>query len=169
MPFTLNIAKSYKRWRHGHGFGIHSPFGYRFITEVLRLPEEYGYYAYLNIAAGPLRTLFRVAVRFQPAKVAFVGCDTGPVRRAVFEGVPSAMPAALSEADFVVFDATKNRILPPDALPSGANVVIFNPKKWKKYAAYTAALPAGMIFSNGSMAVVAALKYLPRQDFDVKF
>ena len=23
-------------WRHGRGFGIHSPFAFRFITEVLR-------------------------------------------------------------------------------------------------------------------------------------
>ncbi|MCH5235942.1 MAG: hypothetical protein J1E16_11675 [Muribaculaceae bacterium] len=35
----------YLRWRHSKGYGVHSPYAYRFITEVLR-PGNYGYYAY---------------------------------------------------------------------------------------------------------------------------
>lgn len=37
--------KSYIRWRHSKGYGVHSPYAYRFVTDVLR-PEPYGYYAY---------------------------------------------------------------------------------------------------------------------------
>lgn len=36
----------YIRWRHSKGFGMHSHFAYRFVTDVLK-PGIYGYYAYL--------------------------------------------------------------------------------------------------------------------------
>ena len=38
------IPDSYLRWRHGRGFGIHSPFAYNFICLTLR--ERLPYYAY---------------------------------------------------------------------------------------------------------------------------
>ena len=38
------------RLRRSHGFGVHSPFAYRFITKVLR-EKEAQYYAYGEIAA----------------------------------------------------------------------------------------------------------------------
>ena len=44
----MNIWKGYLRWRHSKGFGVHSPFAYRFITDVLN-PGSYGYYAYDQI------------------------------------------------------------------------------------------------------------------------
>lgn len=41
----MNLWKEYLRWRHSKGFGVHSPYAYRFITDVLN-PGRYGYYAY---------------------------------------------------------------------------------------------------------------------------
>ena len=35
----------YKRWRHSRGFGVHSPYAFRFVTDVVR-PGSYGFYAY---------------------------------------------------------------------------------------------------------------------------
>lgn len=170
MRNFLNISLAYRRWRHSHGFGVHSPFAYRFITEVLCLPKVYAYYSYLEIPKGDLRTLFRVAVRLKPTKVAFVGCDNKAVRNAVFFAMPHAVPAPLAEADFVVFDGRKNRKLPADSIPAGANMFIFNYRKWQARYVYAASMQAGMIFRNSSsVAVVAALPFLPRQDFDVLF
>ena len=40
--------KWYIKWRHSKGFGVHSPYAYRFVTDVLR-PESYGYYSYWEI------------------------------------------------------------------------------------------------------------------------
>lgn len=44
----MSLWDSYLRWRHSKGFGVHSPFAYRFITDVVK-PGKYGYYAYHNL------------------------------------------------------------------------------------------------------------------------
>ena len=44
----MNIFKNYRRWRHSKGYGVHSPFAYRFVTTVIR-PGCYGYYSYWEI------------------------------------------------------------------------------------------------------------------------
>lgn len=38
------------RWRHSKGYGVHSPFAYRFVTDVLR-PGPYQYYSYWEAEA----------------------------------------------------------------------------------------------------------------------
>lgn len=40
--------KRYICWRHSKGFGVHSPYAYKFVTDVLK-PGRYGYYAYLEL------------------------------------------------------------------------------------------------------------------------
>lgn len=32
------------RWRHRHGFGVHSPFAFRIVTEAIRRQTRYRYY-----------------------------------------------------------------------------------------------------------------------------
>lgn len=44
----MSVWNKYLRWRHSKGYGVHSPFAYRFVTDVLR-PGPYGYYAYNEI------------------------------------------------------------------------------------------------------------------------
>lgn len=41
----MNLWKSYLRWRHSKGYGVHSPYAYRFVKDVVS-PGGYGYYAY---------------------------------------------------------------------------------------------------------------------------
>lgn len=43
-----NLFQKYLRWRHSKGYGVHSPYAYRFVCDVLN-PEEYGFYAYHEI------------------------------------------------------------------------------------------------------------------------
>ena len=45
----MGITDWYKRWRHGHGFGVHSPYAYRLVRDVLRPGRGYAYYAYADI------------------------------------------------------------------------------------------------------------------------
>lgn len=43
-PFR-RFAKSFLRKRHSRGFGVHSPYAFKFVGDVIR-PKNYGYYAY---------------------------------------------------------------------------------------------------------------------------
>lgn len=44
------------RWRHRHGFGVHSPAAYRLVTEVVHPRRNYVYYAEHRIDVAPLRS-----------------------------------------------------------------------------------------------------------------
>ena len=48
QPLQLGIWKNYLRWRHSKGFGVHSPYAYRFVIDVLR-PGPYIFYSYEEI------------------------------------------------------------------------------------------------------------------------
>lgn len=52
----------YKRWRHTRGFGVHSPFAYRLVTEGVRPARGYVYHAELLPGMTPLR---RIAFRLR--------------------------------------------------------------------------------------------------------
>lgn len=38
------VAEAYKRWRHTRGYGVHSPFAFRIVGRVIRMPRGYKYY-----------------------------------------------------------------------------------------------------------------------------
>lgn len=46
-PFS-SISEIYKRWRHSHGFGVHSPFAYELVINTVT-PGNYAYYGYEDI------------------------------------------------------------------------------------------------------------------------
>lgn len=166
MSFVLKLQLAYSRWRHGHGFGIHSPFAYRFVTEVLR--QGYGYYAYLRLPGDArLRTVFRVVLALRPATVALAGCAR--YRRAVEEAVPHARITVPSEAAMIIVDGA----VEPDfdlGAHGKAHAIVLDYRRLASWEEYKQKLGAGMTFANGgTMAVAVALPHLPRQDFDVKF
>lgn len=43
------IARGYKRWRHSRGYGVHSPFAYNLVDQVIRANRKYSYYGYEDI------------------------------------------------------------------------------------------------------------------------
>jgi hypothetical protein len=45
----MNLIDRYRRWRHGHGYGVHSPFAYFMVKEVVRPGKGYDYYGYAQI------------------------------------------------------------------------------------------------------------------------
>lgn len=71
------FAKYLSRWKHGHGFGVHSPWAYRVITEVIG--EHAKYYAYPEInelfgtRSKTARIVYRLLLHLQPSRVDVVG------------------------------------------------------------------------------------------------
>lgn len=74
------FAKYLSRVRHGHGFGVHSPWAYRIITEVIG--ENAKYYAYPEIdklfgkRRKTARTVFRLLLHLQPSRVDVAGDES---------------------------------------------------------------------------------------------
>ncbi len=135
-----------KRWRTSKGFGVHSPFAYTLITEVLRLDDRYGWYAYDEIDAvtthGPTRRrarlIYRIARRFSDRRLAVVGRFT--------------------EADVAAFDLAVPRH-PLTADVAKAEVAIITDRATARAA--RKAMSCGMSFSSRSIAVLVLDPALP--------
>ena len=79
------IRRGVRKLKHRKGYGVHSPFAYAIITEVIE--EKTPYYAYrkmqpLYTANAPVRfkvatLLFRLANRFRARRIVEIGTDTG--------------------------------------------------------------------------------------------
>lgn len=44
----MGMWEGFLRWRHSKGFGVHSPYAYQFVTNVLR-PGPYSFYSFQEI------------------------------------------------------------------------------------------------------------------------
>lgn len=154
--------------RHRRGFGIHSPFAYKFITEVLCQHHAYYAYAALGHDSGR-RLLVRLVAFFHPHKVEVMAADA-PSWLAAAEMADSACTKNIGDADFAVVDAEKHAV--DEMLPfldSGAHLMIINADS-KTLPALTGYMSHGMTFANSSGTIVVAnYPHLPQQNFKVKF
>lgn len=163
------LLSRYLRWRHGRGFGIHSPFAFRFITEVLR--QRLPYYGYADIPADRrLRLLYRLVVFFRPVRVAVVSSAPEMLERTV-RRASASVAISNADPDFGVFDAADIAVAQmAEAINSGGISALILNINDEEVNALTPLLRQGMTFANsrGTM-VVANRGGLPRQDFKVKF
>lgn len=73
--------RSFSTWRHGRGFGVHSPLAYDLLLNTLREPKKTGYYAYPELRSLEsdkkrrriARIVFRLVSRFSPKQIAVAG------------------------------------------------------------------------------------------------
>jgi len=174
----------WQRLRHGRGFGVHSPFAYRFIREVLR--ERYAYYSYECIDSfadawpggrDSARMLFRVAAFIQPRHVA---AGTSELSLIAAEIISMACPRAVvsadvrSDTDFIVlFDEADmvdaafgcvaggaTAVMPDSRMPAAAALL----ERLRSTLAY------GHCFINGRRtAVFVGRRALPAETFAVRF
>lgn len=81
----MNLFDRYLRWRHSHGFGVHSPFGFRIVERVLCHDRHarYGDAAIVSALGGyrnrdlerKARMLLRLVAELRPGKV-FIPADS---------------------------------------------------------------------------------------------
>ena len=151
MGTLKRYLSAWKRHHRSHGFGIHSPYGFRFVCDVLgeRLP----YYSYRGIeemhrlvsrqgtgrviSLKDAKMLFRVTNHFNPACILQVGLSTG-VDSASMLAVSSTSrltayhPSALQPVAVTVLKALEPRVELHDDLSAALE-------------RYAAALPAGAV------------------------
>ncbi len=168
------------RYRSSRGFGIHSPFAFRFVREVLM--ERLPYYAFGDLNHPWLRLIFRLVCYFRPADVLILGseaeevaavirrCDTR-IRVSCDLKAYHFLPAfiivgenALSECDIPDIERM---------VADGGTLVI---RDFSHNAELSALLYRsvtdighGMGFSNDKTAVFVGLRHLPAQQFRLTF
>lgn len=141
---------------------MHSPFAFRFITEVLG--ERCPYYDFDRLASAHQRIAYRIAVRISPATFGVAGdADVTPIRMAC----PHAKQT-IGAVDLLVAgsDAVAEELFP--TLDAEGVVVIEGKNRQLVEAAkkHLDAKDYGMTFDNGKdLCILVAYPHLPRQDF----
>lgn len=157
--------------RHSRGFGVHSPFAFEFITEVLCQPRHY--YAYAQLPRDSRqRLLHRLVVALQP-KAATVVCADSALWWPAIKSAVSACRLDEETPEFVLANATEAS--PEELLAyidKGAHLMIVNAESCLRDAIKThmQARGHGMTFANScGTIIVANYSHLPAQHFNVRF
>lgn len=134
---------NYVRWRHRKGFGVHSPFAYRLVKDVIN-PGVYGFYGYSSIEkfcrkksrnAKELKFILRLAVFLKSDRI-IASPDLSEGVRVVAKccgircrEVNKFNVSELKKTDLLVLSGESSRIesLITEAVKCGAAVVAFDP------------------------------------------
>ena len=155
-----------QRLRHSRGFGIHSPYAFRFVTEVLNQPCSY--YAYNSLPEDVLsrhdwQLLVRLLVHFRPRRIALDDGMPSQVGRFVRRVCPR-----------VQFSGNPDLLICIGGLPEKwrmavcegeLHAIVLNSKSMPSVVERA----HGMAFGNGRCWIMAAFNHLPAQNFDVQF
>lgn len=179
-----------RAWR-SRGFGIHSPFAFRFVTTVLRQQGEY--YAYSDLRRltsgrkpefARCTLMFRLVCEFRPQSVILDPALGGCVREAVAKADSRVRCVAPDEAGcddelsdcLMILDGCSLECMQAkdvfrliDRVLAGDGVVVVIGISRQLYADIKNLMAAGMSFTNRRTAVFVSRRDLPRQDFEVNF
>lgn len=163
-----------KRYFRSKGFGVHSPFAFTFIREVMRKPRGYAYYAYgdINKMAGRsdrLRTLFRIVCHTKPASVWSIGRNATMALEVAKKANSAIRELPCDKAALIIVSRMADGAEPTVDLgaiiANQATVVMTDTPKL--LAAIEAEAANGMIFRKGAMSVAVLRRHLPRQTFNI--
>lgn len=165
------------RWRSSRGFGVHSPFAFEFITNVLRRDGRYCYYADDAIAslAGHDRGLalltHRVAAALEPEQVVSVTAPRPWMPLACGCEVLTPDEARPSDNTLVILPGCPD----PDAIDVAVKVVVNGGIAVARddgslLGALRGSMSRGMTFVNGSGSLVAVGRHhLPLTHYRLHF
>lgn len=171
----MGLAAAYKRWRHGRGFGVHSPYAYRFVTEVLNPQRNYGYYAYGGIArrigrdkiAVTLREAFlvyRIMLALRPSSIAIA--DSGPRAALLRHMAETACPGARIANDGELLICMRGARPAQGAFPRHS---YFADASHPALHMLISAMEHGHVYRNPDRAVTIGAEHLPFQTFEIAF
>lgn len=183
------IPSGIKRWWRTKGHGIHSPFAYAFITDVLA--DKHPFYAYDDIfetlerldlnRPGNLRLaklLYRTVINLRPRNIRTVGDkarELAPIAGIAEEALAgqhteTPMFFVADNSGNPVFDGETARRAPTDGFFAVVDTSGNNRGSLDTVAAAMDNLGFGMMFlSSKGAAVAVALPHLPRQNFELRF
>lgn len=165
----------YKRWRHGHGFGVHSPFAYRMVREVLRPSHDTGYYAYDDLArarrhhpalisARETELLYRILVDLRPASVGIASDEpTSLIEYIVRLALPHSAITDCCEAEMLI---CCGKTIPTDVTPK---IAYFTDSKNPLIANLWQLSSNCQLYLNPSRALLISNPSIAKQRFDIKF
>lgn len=169
-----NLISYLSRYRHTKGFGVHSPFAFRFITETLCNRKE-AYYLYPALEYNGhgddriLKLILRVLCALKPKSVGLLP-NAQPRVRDIIKEVNKDIVLNMKDPDmFIISPAYKNdsRHLIMECLDRGGSVL------WCEISQETIdiirAMKHGMTFSNGHTLIAVGRRDLPRQHFSLFF
>lgn len=179
---VIDLVKWPARYRRSKGFGVHSPFAFRFITDVLR-ERSCGYYAYAPIErkASELRRgsadferarlICRLAAFFDPREVTMVG-HVGPLEEFTLSLSPRGRGGELLYCgDVDPGESGGVAAMLTEKLSAGASVIVGrmkeNPGGRQVFESLVGAIGGGMSFTNGDTGIITGLAALPRQHFSL--
>lgn len=166
MKLTGKIKEWIAGFRHKRGFGIHSPFAYRFITETLH--QEHGYYAYRRLSTDNERLVFRISLAIRPATVAILGMPSA--RQAVKFAMPMVRFVDPENAEMIIAMGKVDIAIPNSDKQSFPHLVLLDNNSGRTRRLWKETMTFGMTFDNCHSRFVAVAKHsLPRQDFSVRF
>ena len=167
------------RARHRRGYGVHSPFAFDFITNVLYNKERY--YAYANMdrnlrwwqkarVRSVRRLLFRLANFHRPKTLLFL-CKDNALFEACHYGVRGLTLLCLDEdavADMIVVDSEEEQVL--SRIADGTMIVLLNLRRnrafWQKVKADER---VRVTFDMYDIGVAIARGELNKQDYVVNW
>ena len=158
-----------KAWLRTRGFGVHSPFAFRFIREVLFQP--FAYYAYGEIessirrdAENDMKRLYRILLYFRPEKIIVedVDNDLKLIKNLVVNDIGGKGNVRVNLAEVVSGEG--------ESISNDADVYVLYGSVGKLFPVLKKKFDArgnGMLFYGKRMAVGVADARLPRQDFSL--
>lgn len=124
------LSRIYKRWRHTRGYGVHSPFAYMIVKEVIKPSRRYAWYAYEDMETllpsgdsrlrKEARMFFRLLAILRPSSICFYDSFHVAFRCAAIDANPGigiskydSAEKKIPEADML---ATVREAIPADLL-----------------------------------------------------
>ena len=161
-----------RRWRAG-GFGIHSPFAFAFVTQVLAKRNIDGNEAELRAIAGrnyrQYALLYRCVKYFKPQSVVIYPTDDATLTRVINLAEPESR--IIADGETAIPDMTIITSDEGTERDNGAAVYFISRADKEPRGSFKARMASecerGMDFSDYRTWIMCRFKHLPRQSFKI--